>query len=113
MSARLLTGRRCETSASGLLIDLQTSLPDGTEIEGLTGLRNYLLQTRRDQFIRQFCQKLLGYALVREVQLSDEPLLVEIMERLSENEYRSSVAVERIVLSKQFRQTRGKEMTDD
>ena len=42
-----------------------------------------------------------------------EPLLVEIMERLSENEYRSSVAVERIVLSDQFRQTRGKEMTDD
>ena len=106
-------GRRRETSASGLPIDSRTSLPDGTEIEGLTGLRNYLLQTRRDQFIRQFCQKLLGYALGREVQLSDEPLLVEIMERLSENEYRSSVAVERIVLSDQFRQTRGKEMTDD
>ena len=48
---------------------------DGTEIDGLDGLRNYLLTKRRDAFVRQFCRKLLGYALGRAVQLSDEPLL--------------------------------------
>ncbi len=102
-------GRRRETSASGLPIDSHTRMPDGTEIEGLSGLRDYLLQTRRDQFLRQFCRKLLGYALAREVQLSDKPLLDDIMEKLRANDYRVSVAVEQIVTSDQFRKARGKE----
>ena len=45
------------------------------KFDGLDGLRNYLLTKRRDAFLRQFCRKLLGYALGRAVQLSDEPLL--------------------------------------
>ena len=101
-------GRRRETSASGRPIDARTTLPDGTEIEGISGLRDYLLDTRRDQFIRQFCRKLLGFSLGREVQLSDKTLLDDIMERLSENDYRFSVAVEKIVLSNQFHTKRGR-----
>ena len=99
-------GRRRKTSTSGLPINSRTQLPDGTEIEGLSGLQDYLLKTRRDQFLRQFCRKLLGYALGREVQLSDEPLLNDIMKRLAENEYRCSVALKQIVLSDQFRKIR-------
>jgi hypothetical protein len=64
------------------------------------------LTTRRDDFVRQFCRKLLGYALGRAVQLSDEPLLDEIQTQLRKNDYRFSVAVETIVLSKQFRHHR-------
>jgi hypothetical protein len=101
-------GRRRETSASGLVIDSRTTLPDGTEIEGISGLRNYLLKKRRVSFVSQFCRKLLGYALAREVQLSDEPLLTEMQRRLKKNDYRFSVAVEMIVLSEQFRKIRGK-----
>ena len=100
-------GRRREKSASGLVIDSRTTLPDGTQIEGLSGLRDYLLNKRRDTFLRQFCRKLLGYALGREVQLSDEPLLTEIRWRLKENDYHFSVAVNTIVLSEQFRKIRG------
>ena len=33
---------------------------------------------RREAFLRQFCRKLLGFALGRSVQLSDEPLLAEM-----------------------------------
>ena len=53
--------------------------------------------------------KLLGYALGREVQLSDEPLLTEIEQRLARNDYRFSVAVEMIVQSRQFREIRGRQ----
>ncbi len=102
-------GRRREKSASGLVIDARTTLPDGTQIKGLCGLRDYLLGTRRDQFLRRFCRKLLGYALGREAQLSDEPLLSDMMERLASNGCRFSVAVETIVLSDQFRMKRGGE----
>ena len=76
---------------------------------GLDGLRNYLGTTRRDTFVRQFCRKLLGYALGRSVQLSDEPLLDEMLHPLDKSDYRFSVALETIVLSDQFRKIRGRD----
>lgn len=97
-----------DIDSTGHAIETRTTLIDGTKIDGLEGLRNYLLSERRDEFVRQFCRKLLGYALGRAVQLSDEPLLDEMMQRLVKNDYRFSVAVETIVLSDQFRKIRGK-----
>ena len=58
--------------------------------------------------MRQFCRKLLGYALGRAVQLSDEPLLAEMQTELKANDYVGS-AVEAIVRSRQFREIRGRE----
>ena len=101
-------GRRREKNAAGLPINSRTTLPDKTQIEGLSGLRHYLLEKRRDEFLRQFCRKLLGYAIGRELQLSDRPLVDEMLSRLAKNDYRFSAAVETIVLSPQFRMIRGK-----
>jgi hypothetical protein len=92
--------------------DTRTTLIDGKQIEGLTGLRDYLLTDRREDFVRQFCRKLLGFALGREVQLSDEPLLEEISDKLKANEFRFSIAVEAIVTSRQFRDIRGQDQPD-
>ncbi|MBM3801165.1 MAG: DUF1588 domain-containing protein [Acidimicrobiia bacterium] len=102
-------GRRRERDAAGLPIDSRTTLPDGSVVEGLAGLRTYLREKRCDAFIRQFCRKLFGYALGRELQLSDEPLLAEMQQRLRRNNYRVSTAVEAIVLSPQFRKIRKSE----
>ena len=99
-------GRFREVDSHGHSIDTSTTLIDGTRIEGLDGLRNHLLNTRRDEFVRQFCRKLLGYGLGRGVQLSDKPLLDEMLEQLATNDYRFSVAVEIIVMSDQFRMIR-------
>jgi len=101
-------GRRREQDAAGLAIDARTTLPDGTAIEGLAGLRGYLLEQRREDFLRQFFRKLLGYAIGRELQLSDRPLVDSMLARLAENDFRFSVAVETIALSQQFRMIRGK-----
>ena len=101
-------GRRRTQDLAGRPIDTKAKLPDGTEIEGLAGLREYLLQERREDILRQFCRKLLGYALAREVQLSDQPLLSEMLNHLERNDYRFSVAVELIVRSRQFQQIRGR-----
>ena len=87
--------------------DTRAQLMDGTQLEGLEGLRDYLANTRRSTFVRQFCRKLLGYALGRAVRLSDEPLLEEIDTALRANDYRFSTAVEAIVRSRQFREIRG------
>ena len=100
-------GRFRQQDAAGLAIDTKTALPDGTKVDGLVGLRDYLMKTRRDAFLRQFCRKLLGYSLGRGIQLSDEPLLTEMQQQLAKHDYRFSIAVETIVLSPQFRMIRG------
>ena len=88
-------------------VDTKTRLPNGKEIEGIQGLRDYLTKDRQDDLLRQFCRKLLGYALGREVQLSDEPLLATMQSRLASNEYRFSAAIESILTSPQFLEIRG------
>jgi hypothetical protein len=100
-------GRYRTHDAAGQPIDAATRLLDGTAIAGHEGLRDYLLTVRRDTFVRQFCRKLLGYALGRAVQLSDEPLLDEIQARLAADGHRVGTALEAIVASRQFREIRG------
>lgn len=102
-------GRRRDHDLGGRPIDVRTRTKDGVELEGMAGLRDYLLGERRDAFLRQFNRKLLGYALGRSVALSDEALLAEMATRMKQNDFRISVAIEAIVLSRQFREIRGQE----
>ncbi|NBQ57171.1 MAG: DUF1592 domain-containing protein [Opitutaceae bacterium] len=102
-------GRWRERDLGGRPIDAKAKVADGTQIEGLAGLRDYLVTKRRDAFLAQFNRKLLGYALGRSVMLSDEPLLEEMRAQLQANDYRVSVAIEAIVRSRQFREIRGRE----
>lgn len=102
-------GRFRKSGPTGEAINTGTELVDGTKLSGIEGLRDYLVNTRRDQFLRHFCRKLLGYALGRGVMLSDEPLLDEIEIRLQENDFRFSEAVRLIVMSRQFREIRGRD----
>lgn len=106
-------GRFREKDAAGLAIDSRTQLADGTKLDGLAGLRDYLLNARRDAFLRQFERKLLGFALGRAVQLSDEPLLAEMQAALGRSEYHVGTAVEMIVRSPQFRDIRGRDHADE
>jgi hypothetical protein len=103
-------GRRRTKDLGDRPIDTRAKLKDGTAFEGLDGLRDYLLTRRRDDILHQFCRKLLGYALGRSVQLSDEPLLEEMQRQLEKSEYRFSTAVETIVRSRQFREIRGSDI---
>jgi len=104
-------GRSRQKDLAGRPIDTKVALKDGTRFNGIEGLRNYLLTKRRDQFVRQFCRKLLGFALGRSVELSDEPLLDQIQKDLGANDYRLSVVVKAIVTSRQFRYHRGLQAT--
>ena len=104
-------GRYRETDLIGQPVDTKVRLKDGTQFDGIDGLRRYLLSRRRDGFLEQFCRKLLGFAMGRTVQLSDQPLVDEMVTQLKESDYRISTAVETIVGSKQFRFHRGLEST--
>jgi hypothetical protein len=103
-------GRQRERDLGNRPIDTHAKVFDGSELDGIDGLRNYLLTKRGDAFLKQFCRKLLGYSLGRAVMLSDRPLIDEMLKQLKANDYRVSVAVETIVRSQQFREIRGREM---
>ncbi len=103
-------GRRRERDLGGRPVDTRVKAMDGSEFNGLEGLRQHLLTTRREAFLKQFCRKLLGYALGRGVILSDGPLIAEMRSRLESQNYRVGAAMEAILRSKQFREIRGKEM---
>jgi hypothetical protein len=100
-------GRLRSKDAGGHEIDVVAVLPDGTNVNGLDGLRDYILNARRDDFLRTFCRRLLGYGLGRSVQLSDEPLIDDMIARLKGSDYRFSAAIEAIITSPQFTMIRG------
>jgi hypothetical protein len=105
-------GRHRVADAAGLPVDASAITADGTEFTGIDGLRAYLLDTRRDDFVRQFCRKLLGYALGRGVQLSDAPLLDAMQAELAAGGHRVGIVLEQIVRSPQFREIRGAKHSD-
>jgi Protein of unknown function (DUF1592)/Protein of unknown function (DUF1588)/Protein of unknown function (DUF1585) len=100
-------GRLRHNDLGGRPVDTRAELRDGTRFEGLDGLKDYLKTHRKEEFRRNFCRKLLGYALGRAIQLSDEPLIDEMLKRLSASGDRFSAALETIVRSKPFRYHRG------
>ncbi|MCH2125843.1 MAG: DUF1592 domain-containing protein [Pirellulaceae bacterium] len=100
-------GRFREKDLVGQPVDTHARLRNGTEFSGIDGLRSYLLTERKDDFLRQFCRKLLGFSLGRAVELSDEPLISKMLTELEKNNYRVSVALEIIIHSQQFRNHRG------
>jgi hypothetical protein len=102
------TGRWRDKYIDGKPVDDTSTLTDQTRIAGVQGLLNYLA-TKDSQVTRTFANKLVGYALGRTVQPSDE-LLIERMVALGGKAPFSELVAE-LVASKQFRNRLGKDDT--
>ncbi len=105
-------GRRRQKNLSGQKIDTKVQTIDGAIFSDLDGLRNYLWHQRKEAFTRQFCKKLLGYALGRGAQLGDEPILDLMQQKIANNEDHLENIIEVIVQSKPFREIRGTKFID-
>ena len=100
------TGRWREKYSDGKPIDDSGVLSDKTEIAGVHGLLDYL-KRKEDQVRRTLATKLVGYALGRTVQASDQ-LLIDRMVATGGNATFSQLAAE-IVTSQQFRSHLGRD----
>ena len=83
-------------------IDATTVLPGNVAIEGPTELRHTLLR-RPDQFVQAFTEKLMTYALGRELEYHDMPQVRAIVRAAAQDDYRFSAIVTGIVSSDAFR----------
>ena len=97
-------GRWVERDMAGRPIDDHGTMPDGTVLDGVSGLRVYLL-ANKDRFYRQIARKTLGYALGRELQYTDRPTLGQLEARLAEEDAFSTLLVE-VALSFPFQHRR-------
>jgi hypothetical protein len=95
-------GRWRPTDAAGKPIDDTAVLKDGAAFKGPDGLRKYLV-SQQDDMLKHMCTKLVGYALGREVVITDQPLVEQMVKNLKAKNYRFSAAVTTIVHSRQFR----------
>jgi mono/diheme cytochrome c family protein len=100
-------GRLRLNDLGGKPVDSKAKLKDGTEFEGIEGLRNYLLKQKKDVILRLFCRRLLGYALGRSVAPPDQPLIDQMMHAMRANKGRFSAVALTIVQSPQFQRIRG------
>ena len=96
---------RFRTADDGMSIDDSGALPDGTRVDGPSGLRDVLL-ARRVEVVETLAEKLLTYAIGRGLEATDRPALREIRRRVELGDYRFSALVEGIVDSVPFRMRR-------
>jgi cytochrome c553 len=90
---------------AGSPIDATGRLPDGTEIDGPTGLKQALLG-RRDEFVEAFVERLLTYALGRGVEHYDRPAIRAIMRETAPGGYRMQDVMIAVAQSAPFQMRR-------
>ena len=89
-------------------LDVSGVFPDGTEFQGPTELRNILL-SRPEQFVHTVTEKLLTYALGREVEHTDAPALRQIIREAGSSDYRWASLISSIIKSTPFQMRRSRE----
>lgn len=85
---------------TGAPIDARGALPDGTEYDGVEGLRAALKSS--DVFFTTMTEKLMTYALGRGVEPYDMPTVRRIVDRAKASDYRFSAFILGIVESPAF-----------
>jgi hypothetical protein len=83
-------------------IDASTELPDGQRVDGPAQLRQAIFGGR-NLFVRAFTEKLMMYALGRELRAHDMPQIRAVVRRAAPQDYRLSAIVSGIVTSDAFR----------
>ena len=92
---------RWRDQTGGAPVDARGELPNGDKFSGPRELKDVLLK-RKDEFLRNFSRKMLGYALGRGLSKYDQCVVQDATAVLRANDYRPSALIEQIVLSKTF-----------
>ncbi len=82
-------------------VDNAGTLPGGDKFAGASELKQVIVK-RKDDFVHNLAEQMLGYALGRELEYYDECTVREVTDALVRNEYRFDVLVLGIVRSYPF-----------
>jgi hypothetical protein len=93
---------RWRDSEGGLPIEDASVLPDGTKVDGIEGVKQLLLHDP-ERFVGAVTEKLLMYAIGRNVQYYDQPAVRQIVRDAADENYTFAALVRGIVKSVPFR----------
>lgn len=85
----------------GVAVDAKAALPDGTELNGPTQLKN-VLRARADDFVRAMVKNLLVHGIGRDMGLVDEAEIARIVAGIRSKGDRFSALLEAVVTSPLF-----------
>jgi len=83
-------------------VDASGVMPNGDKFNGPVELRQIILK-RKDEFVRNVTQKVLGYALGRSLQDGDQCTVQKIMSAIEKDHYGTRTLIQEIVRSVPFR----------
>jgi hypothetical protein len=89
-------------------INASGELPGGAKFNGPLALAK-VLDKRRSEFVRCLSEKMLTFALGRELAVQDRCTVDKIVEQVEGKDFRFSALVDAIVLSDAFRKTSNEE----
>ncbi len=92
---------RWRDEIAGQPVDAAGQLPSGEHFVGPAELKN-VLKKRQHDIMKNFCRKMLGYALGRELTRFDNCVVERSLKALAENDHRAGILIEQIVLSFPF-----------
>ncbi len=95
---------------AGAPIEAKSELPDGSVVDGPEGVQA-LLTARPELFVSALTEKLMMYALGRNVQYYDAPAVRAVVRAAAERNYEFSAIVEGIVASVPFQMRAGRAAT--
>lgn len=85
-----------------LPVDATSELPGGIEVNGMSELKKYLVDQKREQFARALTSRMTSYALGRSLEFTDEEAIDEIASDFAASDFRLNYLINRIVESELF-----------
>lgn len=96
----------------GKPVDAESQLPDGTVIDGVAAIKAYIVNERANAFRRSLVQRLLAYAIGRDVTYADEDDINRAVEKLREGGDRFQTAILAVLQSDAFQSSSRGEIDD-
>ncbi|MCH7904335.1 MAG: DUF1592 domain-containing protein [Armatimonadetes bacterium] len=94
-------GRWRDVDEANRPIDNLGELPDGTKVDGVEGIRSYLL-ANSDQFVRALASKMMTYGVGRGMKPTDDEIIDRIQTVVAERGYKIRELIKQIVVSDTF-----------
>ena len=93
---------RWRTQQGQVMFDAKSELPDGEVVEGMIGLKKYLLEKRSTALAEALARRMSAYALGRELEFSDNEMVRALAARFEKSDFKASKLIEGIVTTQAF-----------
>ena len=83
-------------------IDASGKMPDGSTFVGIVELKEYILKKKKNEFLRNVSERLLSFALGRELKYFDEPAIRKIVDAAQKDNFNANTLLREVIMSYPF-----------